>query len=57
VREEVSHINEFDYVIINRVLEDATRDLTCVVRAERLKRERQLQLQKNQVLISQLTSL
>ncbi len=57
VREEVSHINEFDYVIINRVLEDATHDLTCVVRAERLKRERQLQLQKNQVLISQLTSL
>lgn len=56
VRDEVSHVNEFDYVIINSVLDDAINDLACIVRAERLRRERQLQIQKNQVLISQLTS-
>jgi len=56
VREEVSHINEFDYVIINDILEHTICDLASIVRAERLKRERQLQMQKNQVLVSQLTS-
>lgn len=56
VREEVSHVNEFDYVIINNILEDAIYDLACIVRAERLKRERQLQMQENQMLITRLTS-
>jgi guanylate kinase len=42
VREEVSHICEFDYVIINNKLEEALNDLTCIVRAERLKKERQV---------------
>ncbi len=56
VREEVGHVNEFDYVIINNILEDAICDLACIVRAERLKRERQLQMQENQTLISRLTS-
>ncbi|MCW5619144.1 MAG: guanylate kinase [Nitrosomonas sp.] len=56
VCEEVSHVNEFDYVIINNILEDAICDLACIVKAERLKRERQLQMQKNQVLVSQLMS-
>lgn len=37
-REEVGHITEFDYVIINDKLEDALNDLICVVRAEHLKR-------------------
>ncbi len=41
-REEVSHISEFDYVIINSKLEEASRDLTSIIRAERLKKERQL---------------
>ena len=40
--EEVSHVNEFDYVIINNELEEATHDLVCIVQAEHLKKERQL---------------
>lgn len=42
VREEVSHINEFDYVIINDRLEDALKDLVSIVQAERLKIPRQM---------------
>lgn len=41
-REEVGHITEFDYVIINDKLEDALNDLICIVRAEHLKKARQL---------------
>lgn len=52
-REEVSHVNEFDYVIINDELNNAVNSLACIVNAERLKRERQIQ--KYQTLIAQLT--
>jgi len=52
-REEVSHINEFDYVIINDRLEDALNDLICIVRAEHLRRARQLI--RYHALISQLS--
>lgn len=52
-REEVSHINEFDYVIINNILSEALNDLTCIIKAERLKKERQLI--RHQSLITQLT--
>ncbi len=52
-REEVSHINEFDYVIINNILPEALNDLTCIIKAERLKKERQLI--RHQSLITQLT--
>lgn len=41
-REEVSHINEFDYVIVNNQLDEALSDLLCVIKAERLRKERQL---------------
>ena len=41
-REEVNHINEFDYVIINNEIDDALKDLTCIVRAVRLRLARQL---------------
>ena len=41
-REEISHIGEFDYVIINNKLENALNELICIIRAERLKKERQL---------------
>ena len=41
-REEVNHINEFDYVIINKEIDDALKDLTSIVRSERLKLTRQL---------------
>jgi len=40
-REEISHVAEFDYVIINREFEEARRDLTAVVRAARLNLSRQ----------------
>ncbi|SEM85114.1 guanylate kinase [Nitrosomonas marina] len=53
VREEVSHVNEFDYVIINDELEKAANNLVCIVNAERLRRERQIK--KHQTLITQLT--
>lgn len=41
-REEISHISEFDYVIINNKLEDALSELICIIRAERLKKDRQV---------------
>ena len=36
-REEISHVAEFDYVIINKEFEEARRDLAAIVRAVRLK--------------------
>ena len=36
-KEEISHVDEFDYVIINDHFEEALRDLVSVVRAERLR--------------------
>ena len=41
-REEMGHVGEFDYVIINDDMEEAKLDLVSIVRAERLKRTRQL---------------
>ncbi len=52
-REEVSHIGEFDYVIINSKLEEALNDLICIIKAERLNKNRQLV--KYQSLITQLS--
>jgi guanylate kinase len=40
-REEISHVAEFDYVIINKEFEEARRDLSAVVRAARLNLSRQ----------------
>ena len=36
-RDEIAHVSEFDYVIINKEFEEARRDLAAVVRAARLK--------------------
>jgi guanylate kinase len=36
-REEIAHVGEFDYVIINQDFEEARRDLAAVVRAARLR--------------------
>ena len=36
-REEIAHVAEFDYVIINNDFEEARRDLAAVVRACRLR--------------------
>lgn len=41
-REEMGHVEEFDYVIINDNMEEAKRDLASIVRSERLKLARQL---------------
>jgi len=40
-REEIIHVAEFDYVIINKEFEEARRDLMAVVRAARLMLSRQ----------------
>ena len=40
--EEIGHVAEFDYVIINKEFEDARRDLAAVVRAARLKLSAQI---------------
>jgi guanylate kinase len=41
-RGEISHAREFDYVIINDDFDRAAQDLISIIRAERLKRPRQL---------------
>jgi guanylate kinase len=40
-REEISHVLEFEYIIINEQFGTAVADLQAVVRAARLSRERQ----------------
>jgi guanylate kinase len=52
VREEVAHIAEFDYVIINDNLNEALRELNALVLSAKLRRERQLA--RHQDLINQL---
>ena len=39
--DEMSHWNEYDYVVINRDLDQAFAEVTAILAAERLKRERQ----------------
>jgi guanylate kinase len=41
-REEIDHVAEFDYVIINAQLETAIQDLLAIVRTQRLRGEKQL---------------
>ena len=41
-REEISHVSEFDYVIINDRFEVAIHDLLAIVRCQRLRCEKQL---------------
>lgn len=43
-KEEISHVDEFDYVVINDRFEDALQDILAIVRAERLKLGRQSDL-------------
>jgi guanylate kinase len=40
-RSELSHHREYDYLVVNDRFEDALFDLGCVVRAERLRHDRQ----------------
>ncbi len=39
--DEVSHWGEYDYVVVNRRIDDAFADVRAILAAERLKRERQ----------------
>jgi guanylate kinase len=42
-REEIAHVSDFDYVIINQNFDDAVADLVSIVRAQRLRLEAQLE--------------
>lgn len=44
-RDDISHVHEFDYVIINSDFSEAVRDLTGIVRAERCRGPGQLERQ------------
>jgi guanylate kinase len=44
-RDEISHWREFDYVIVNEHLDRAVEDVTGILRAARLKGERQVGLE------------
>lgn len=52
VRDDVAHISEFDYVIINDNLNEALRELNAVVLSARLRGA--IQLSRHQTLINQL---
>jgi guanylate kinase len=41
-REEINHVREYDYVIINEKLDKASQELRCIVQAERLRMAKQL---------------
>ncbi len=51
-REDVAHVAEFDYVIINDNLNDALRELNAVVLSARV--QSAVQLARHQILINQL---
>jgi guanylate kinase len=42
--EEISHWPEYDYVIVNRDIDESVAEVQAIVTAERLKRSRQLGL-------------
>jgi guanylate kinase len=52
-REEIAHLGEFDYVIINQTFEVAVVDLVSIVRAQRLRLG--AQLERHAGLINQMT--
>ena len=39
--DEMSHWAEYDYIVVNRDIEQAVADVQAILAAERLKRERQ----------------
>ncbi|MEW6312524.1 MAG: guanylate kinase [Pseudomonadota bacterium] len=51
-RDEISHVSEFDYVIINSKFDEAAADLIAIVRAERVKLA--VQMQRSRELINRL---
>ncbi len=46
-QEELSHFDEFDYLVVNDIFESALADLQAIVKAERLKRHKQDEKQKH----------
>lgn len=40
-RDEISHWAEYDYVLVNRDIDTATDELIAIIRAERMRRDRQ----------------
>ena len=44
-REEISHWREFDYVVVNDLLETAVDEVVCILRAARLATGRQVGLE------------
>ncbi|MEM7221498.1 MAG: guanylate kinase [Pseudomonadota bacterium] len=42
--DEMSHYNEYDYVIVNHMIDDSLAQVRAILAAERLKRERQIGL-------------
>lgn len=53
-QEEISHVGEFDYVIINDRFETAIHDLLAIIRAQRLRGEKQLR--QHQELLQNFTA-
>jgi guanylate kinase len=51
-REEVAHVHEFDYVIVNDQFADALADLRAIVTCQRLRRE--VQLRRHGALLADL---
>jgi len=45
-RDEISHLNRFEYAVGNQELETAVQDIACIIRSERLKTMRQLVRQR-----------
>lgn len=48
-REDIGHVEEFDYVIINDIFETALQDLISVIRAQRLTASRQLSVHADMI--------
>jgi len=48
-RDEIAHVDEFDYVIINKDFEVAVQDLQAIVRAERLSLRAQLERHRDTI--------
>lgn len=51
-QQEMSHHHEFDYIVVNDIFEEASKDLSSIITSERLRRQNQCQ--RHESLISDL---